>query len=210
MKKTLLMTALILGVSAAAISAQAADNAGEFAQKAAYAGNFEIESSKLALERSSNAEVKAFAKKMIDDHTAAGAQLKAVAKEAGITLSDAATLDEKQQKELDKLKETKASDFDDEYLDAQEDAHEDAVKLFKDYSKDGDNEKLREFATKTLPTLESHHTAVEKLDDKDNAKERANMKSEIKEDYTKMKEKTSAEYNEMKTDAKQKIEEMKK
>ena len=46
-----------------------------FVQEAVVGNLFEIESSKLALDRSQNAAIKTFAKHMIDDHSAAGVKL---------------------------------------------------------------------------------------------------------------------------------------
>jgi putative membrane protein len=156
---TTLLTALLLsGV------AFANDTAQEFVTKASIAGKFEIETSKLALEKSKNAEVKGFAQQMINDHTKADEELKATIAEGKINVKPAKELDEKHQKKLDELKK-EADDFDKEYLKAQESAHEEAVSLFGDYAKDGDNASLKAFADKILPTLKAHKAHVEKLND---------------------------------------------
>ena len=55
-------------------------------------GIAEIETSKLALEKSSHAEVKKFAQTMIDDHTRANDELKALAKKKNLEVSDDAEL----------------------------------------------------------------------------------------------------------------------
>lgn len=47
---------------------------------------FEIESSKIALEKSSSEDVKKFAQQMIDDHTKAGEKLASVLKSGGMEL----------------------------------------------------------------------------------------------------------------------------
>ncbi len=143
----------------------------EFVQKASVGGTFEVETSKLALQRSANPDVKAFAQKMIDEHTAASTQLKATADQAGYGAAVATTLDEDHQKELDKLAKEDAKDFDDEYVDAQEKAHRKTVKLFKAYAEKGDNAALKGFAAQTLPTLEAHKTEVDTLEDKVDAAE---------------------------------------
>ena len=38
----------------------------------------------------------------------------------------------------------------------QQSAHDEAVKLFSKYSKNGDNAALKSFAQETLPTLQDH------------------------------------------------------
>lgn len=136
----------------------------DFVKKAAVANQFEIDSSKVALEKSQDADIKAFAQKMIDDHTKAGEDFKAAVAESKVDSALVpAGLDDKHQKQLDKLSKADAKDFDKDYLKVQKDAHKDAVALFKSYSEKGDNEALKTFATNTLPTLEGHKTELEGL-----------------------------------------------
>lgn len=168
--KHLTITLAVAAISFAAFTGTAhalgTPKADEFVQKASQSGMFEIESSKIALSRSSNADVKAFAQQMIDDHTAAAAKLKAAAEANGLGASVATALDEKHQKKLDKLTKEEADDFDDEYVDVQESAHRKAVKLFEDYAKDGDNAALKAHASETLPKLQQHKDHVQVLEDK--------------------------------------------
>jgi putative membrane protein len=49
---------------------------------------FEVESSKLALERSRSDAVKAFAKRMIEDHSKAGVRIREVLAQARLTMPD--------------------------------------------------------------------------------------------------------------------------
>lgn len=151
----------------AATPALAKDTGAEFATKAAVATQFELDSSRLALARSANAEVKQFAQQMIDDHTKAAEQMKAAAEKDNIDTAALPTvLDEKHQKIFDKLRDADAKKFDEAYMDAQKDAHKEAVSLFKDFSKDGEEPALKAFATETLPTLESHKEHADKLESK--------------------------------------------
>jgi len=160
---TLMATAALLVLSS---GAALATDTKDFVKKAAIANQFEIESSQVALQRSSSADVKAFAQKMIDDHTKAGADFKAAASAGGIAPADIPTgLDEKHTKMLNDLKETDAEDFDDDYIHAQKKAHRKAVNLFEDYADDGDNEALKTFATNTVPTLKAHKDHIKEVDD---------------------------------------------
>jgi putative membrane protein len=61
-----------------------------------------------------------------------------------------------QQSMLDKLKGLQGKDFAKQYMDDQVSAHKDAVSLFERYGKGGDNDKLKNWATQTLPTLQHH------------------------------------------------------
>lgn len=173
MKKLLTTAALIsfIGTPALVMAADKVDiqkDAQEFVTKASVSSMFEIESSKIAAQKSTNPEVKALAEKMIADHTKASNDLKAAVGKSGLKLVPAKALDEDHREKLKELKEAKATDFDDKYIDIQEDAHESAVSLFEDYiNKDAkdSNASLKTFASNTLPTLQHHKTEVETLDE---------------------------------------------
>jgi len=59
-----------------------------FVREAAMTGMKEIEASRLALEKSQNADVRTLAQMMIDDHGKASAELKQIARDKGMTLPD--------------------------------------------------------------------------------------------------------------------------
>ena len=140
------------------------ENTAEFATKATIGGLFEVETSKLAVERTKDAALKTFAQKMIDDHTAANRDLKAALQAEGVAMP-AETLDEDHRKKLDDLKAASAGDFDDHYVRIQKEAHASAVDLFEDFIKDGPVGPLKDFATKTLTTLNAHKMEIDKISD---------------------------------------------
>ena len=82
-----------------------------FLTKVAAGNTFEIESSKLALSRSRNAEVKAFAQMMIDMHTRTTADLKAAIAESGQPLVPPTALPDDLQAKLDNLGKAADADF---------------------------------------------------------------------------------------------------
>ncbi len=132
-----------------------------FAEMAAVSNMFEVMSSEAALEKASKDETKTFAQHMVDDHTKAAAEMKPAAEGEGVTLPSG--LDEKHQAKLDELSAKDGEAFDQAYLEAQLAAHQEAVALFKGYSESGAPGTLKEFATKTLPTLERHLQEVQTL-----------------------------------------------
>lgn len=127
----------------------------EFVKKAASGGLFEVKSSELAKTNATAAEVKKFAAEMIADHSKANKELAAAAKKAGLEVPKALT--EHDQKLLDKVKAAKGAGFDKAYMDAQVKAHEAAVKLFENGSKNLTDAGLKAFAEKTLPTIKEHY-----------------------------------------------------
>lgn len=138
----------------------------EFVEKASTANLFEIEAARVALDRSTNPDVKAFAQKMIDEHTAAGASMQTAATTANVGSSVATKLDDKHAKIIADLRDEDGEDFDDEYVDSQEDAHRKVVKLFEKYAEDGEDATLKNFAANTLPTLKEHKAEAKALEDK--------------------------------------------
>jgi putative membrane protein len=133
-----------------------------FVTKAGIGGKFEVDSSQMALQKAQSAEVKQFAQRMIADHTKAGNELKQTLQTNGIAPPD--QLDAKHQATMSKLQKAQAgAQFERAYVEAQVASHNEAVALFRRYSKSGDHPQLKEFATKTLPTLEDHQKHVKGL-----------------------------------------------
>jgi putative membrane protein len=130
-----------------------------FVKNARIGGNFEVVSSKLALDKTQNADIRAFAERMVTDHTKAGQQLDQTVSSENIVVDEPSSrdkLDKKHQAMLDKLRGASANQFDRLYVQMQQSAHDEAVKLFNKYSKGGDNTALKNFAQETLPTLQDH------------------------------------------------------
>jgi putative membrane protein len=128
----------------------------DFVTEAASSDMFEIESSKLAVERSSDAATKTFAQQMITDHTKTSEELKALVSGGKVKATISAAMSSSQQSMLDELKKLNGDDFTKQYHSDQEDVHEDAVDLFKRYGDEGENADLKAWAAKTRPALEHH------------------------------------------------------
>ena len=112
--------------------------------------------SQLALKYGKGDDVKKFAQQMIDDHTEAGADFKAALAQANVTPpKDGLDLTHKAKYERLNLFTTEKG-FDASYISMQLDAHKEAVKLFEDYVQNGSPGPVKDFASKTLPTLKHH------------------------------------------------------
>jgi len=134
----------------------------EFVNKAAVSNMFEIDSSKVALERAKSQEVKTFAQQMIDDHTKAGEELKQTVSKIG-SGPVPETLDAGHKADLSALSNKSGADFDRAYSLAQRKAHDDAVTLFSAFADSGAQADLKAFAAKTLPTLKMHQEHAKAL-----------------------------------------------
>lgn len=130
----------------------------EFVAMATSSNTFEIESSRLALQRARDPAVRRFANRMIRDHSLAGRNMMAVVRRAGVP-AQGPMLSPRHQQMLASL--TTAPNFDAAYVGAQLAAHQEAVGLFSTYSSNGDNPPLVAFARRTLPTLERHLVEIQ-------------------------------------------------
>lgn len=156
--------AAVIIIASATLSQANTITAEEFVQKASMGNLFEIETSNLAKERSKNENVKSFAERMVTDHNTVSAELEAAVTSSNMSESLVSkTLDKKHEKILTELKKSSEKNFDKKYISEQIDAHKDAVKLFKEYAKDGSNATLKSFAGKNLPALEEHHKQIKDL-----------------------------------------------
>jgi len=145
--------ALAVLLSAALTTPVFAATSNDFVNSAASGGITEVEAGKLALEKSSSADVKTFANLMIKDHGAANGKLASLAQKLDLEVPDDATLT---QQAKQKLLEMRDESFDKAYAANQVTAHEDTVALFKKEAASSDKPELKAFAQKTLPTLEEH------------------------------------------------------
>lgn len=127
-----------------------------FVATAPAANAFEIASSKLALEKSQNPAVRAFAEKMITDHTMIGEHFVAAFGQANTGLTPPDGLGPDLDAVMARLQSESGAAFDTAYVAAQTQGHQAAVGLFAGYAKGGDNAVLKAFAADTLPMIEMH------------------------------------------------------
>lgn len=139
----------------------AAQDADDFVEDASAKGIAEVEAGKLAQEKATASDVKAFADKMVKDHSQANEKLKAIAATKKLEVSDDAALMDKAKAMILELRSAKS--FDQAYANNQVKAHEATIELFNTYVNEGTDADLKAFAQKTLPTLEHHLTEAKAL-----------------------------------------------
>ena len=135
----------------------------DFVQKAAMSDMYEVQAGKLAAEKGQSDVVKQFGQQMVDAHTKTTEELTGIVKSKNIKVDLPANLDAKHQKLIDDLNSASAQDFDKTYAKQQVDGHQEAVHLFKKYAAKGDDADVKQFAEKTLPTIEHHLDEAKKL-----------------------------------------------
>jgi putative membrane protein len=119
-------------------------------------GRAEVELGKLAQQKTRNTQVKDFAAMMIRDHTKAAAELKTVAANANIDLSKVDADMDHGKDTRDRLAKLSGMEFDREYMKTMVDEHEKAVDAVEDKANKADNDHVKQWAAKTLPTLKKH------------------------------------------------------
>ncbi|MEN5028447.1 DUF4142 domain-containing protein [Pseudomonas sp. Ps21-P2] len=154
-------SALALLMAIGSQGAFAAQDNDDFVEDASAKGVAEVEAGKLALEKGSSADVKAFAEMMVKDHTAANTKLKGIADTKKLEVSDNAMLMDKAKAMILELRSSKS--FDQAYANNQVVAHEQTIELFKKEAAEGKDADLKAFATATLPKLEEHLTHAKAL-----------------------------------------------
>ncbi|MFD1258386.1 DUF4142 domain-containing protein [Mucilaginibacter terrae] len=133
----------------------------EFAVAAANGGMAEVELSKLAETKATNAKVKEFAAMMTKDHGGANAELMELAKTKNISLPTTVGADE--QKAMGDLQAKAGTEFDKDYVDLMVNEHKKAVDLFEKATTDAKDADIKSFAIKTLPVLKNHLQAIETI-----------------------------------------------
>lgn len=134
----------------------------DFLDDAARAGLFELQGSKLAQQKSGSADIKAFADRMIKDHTAMSQELAALAKSKGYPLpSEPGTTQKLELKALD----VADTSFDTKFAERiGANAHTHAVNAFAKASKEAKDPDVKEFAKKYLPMMKEHLRLAEGLE----------------------------------------------
>ncbi|RRN76984.1 DUF4142 domain-containing protein, partial [Pseudoxanthomonas sp. SGD-10] len=137
------------------------DDSNNFMKEAAVGGLMEVEAGKVALSQSTNAEIKALAEMIVEDHQIANTQLKELARTKNVLLPTELPSDK--QEHLSRLKEMQGSDFDKHYLQMMQEEHQKDIAKFENASESLRSDDVREFAKQTLPVLKKHAEKVSSI-----------------------------------------------
>jgi len=126
----------------------------EFMTKVSDVGMTEVKLGQMAQDKATSQRVKDFGAMMVKDHTAAGDELKNMARQKNVTLPE--TMSNDHQKKTDDLNKKTGKDFDKAYIKAMVDGHQSAVSDFEKASKNTKDADVKAWVDKTLPTLRMH------------------------------------------------------
>jgi putative membrane protein len=166
------------GSARADSSNQVSSSDTKFIQDALQSGRHEVEVARAAMTRASDAKVKSFAQRLINDHTAANAKLETIARNHQVLVPDQSnsTATDKSGRERTSVNQTgvdpktntpvgqsedhlmtlKGADFDKEYARMEIRDHEEAIAKFEAAQKETKLSDLSNFISSTVPTLRSH------------------------------------------------------
>ena len=161
----LLMTAALPAIAQTAPPpppAEAKMMAGPYVMAAGASDQFEIQSSQIALAKSTNPAVKRFATMMIADHQKTTAATMKAAAKAGLPPMQP-MLDPGAQPSIAELNAASPTDFDKLYIGQQVPAHQAALDLNQSYASGGDQPALKMSAKMAVPVVKKHLAMAEKM-----------------------------------------------
>ena len=123
---------------------------------------FEITSSMVALQKSQNPQVQAFASMLIDHHTRLTNGALATATAAGV-MAPPPELSPAQKDMISQLLAAGPADFDRAFLTQQVLAHQQALAMNQAYAGGGDVPAIRQAAQGALPTVQSHLAQAQQM-----------------------------------------------
>lgn len=148
-------TAPMRSDQAGAHAARALDESDrKFIEDAAHGGIAEVELGRMAQQRATDPQVKAFGERMVADHGKANLELKRLVASTGVALPTQPTRE--QQNHADHLARLSGSQFDFAYMKHMVDDHQKDVAAFDKAARTLADPELKAFATQTLPVLQAH------------------------------------------------------
>ena len=130
-----------------------------FVKKALQGSMAEVQVAQLALQKSTDDQVKQFAQRMVTDHTKMIEDMKPVAQQIGVRIPDGP--DKKQKAMMAKLQALSGSDFDKAYVQAMVKDHKEDDSDFKTEISNGQSPAVKDAAAKADPIIESHLQVIQ-------------------------------------------------
>lgn len=163
--------AVLLCGAAFAIWAQSSSSSGSmsgvsatdrtFMTNAAADGLAEVHMGQMALQKSSNAQVKKLAQRIVDDHTQANEKLRTLAQSKQVTLPT--TPSQEEQQHAAKTEALSGTNFDQAWAKGMVRDHRKAVAMFNGEITKTKDPQVKQFAATTLPVLKTHLKLAQQL-----------------------------------------------
>jgi len=152
------------GATSASSSSPSSNPDQEFVTKAAQGNSAEVELGKIVAAKSKDPNVKQFAQMMVKDHTTALNELQELAQTKNLNFNDDLPDDAKSLQQ--KLSSDTGKQLDKDYMDGMVEDHQKDVQEFNDKSQNAKDPDVKQWASKTLPTLQKHLEKAQQIDAK--------------------------------------------
>ncbi len=149
--------ALLVALTGTSVAQSRSDK--EFLEKSSQGNVTEVETAKLALKKSGNPDVRAFAQKMIKDHQMMGKQMAPFIAKAG--LKSSVSLNTEHQHLYNKLNEASGTDFDKQYVEAMVKDHQEDLKDFHEEGNSTTDPKLKVAVAKGEQVISQHNQMID-------------------------------------------------
>lgn len=161
MGATALTTSMLLGLGSvgAADKARSDHPDWKFFKKAAQGGMAEVTLGQLAVDKAESEAVKNFGQRMVTDHGKASQELTDLATAENVTLPTEMDAEAKALRK--KLSTLSGSEFDKAYMKEMLKDHKKDISVFEKQAQQGKDPEVKNWAEKTLPTLQEHYTLAQ-------------------------------------------------
>lgn len=132
-----------------------------FVMEAAVGSMLEVEAGNLAQQNASNQRVKDYGAMMVRDHGQANNELKSLVSARGVMLPD--SLPAAQRKHIESMRKLTGKAFDTHYVSMMKDDHRKDIEKFEKEANSGKDTEIKNWASKTLPTLKMHRDSIEAI-----------------------------------------------
>jgi putative membrane protein len=133
----------------------------DFMMNAAYGNNAEIDAGSMAASKGTDSSVKMFGQMMVSDHSTAQTELQSVAAQTSVTLPTG--LDSAHQAMKAQLQSMSGHTFDSVYIHSQVMDHQKTISLFQNESSNGSNQRVKDYANKYLPIIQTHYQKADSI-----------------------------------------------
>ena len=164
-----ILFALAFTVSAADPPKVANPDDVKFVKEASFGNMTEVALGRMAVEKSTDAQVKKFGQQMVDDHSKAQKELRKAATREGLSANVPGALDQHHQEVVDKFQKLSGAEFDREYKEDMLKDHQEDVAAFQKQAAMGSTP-VQKFAADTVPTLEHHLQMAQAMSGKNASK----------------------------------------
>jgi putative membrane protein len=144
-----------------------------FVKKALEGSMAEVQMGQLALEKSSDDQVKQFAQRMVDDHGKMLDQMKPAAQAMGVKVPDGPS--KGAMKNMDKMKALSGDAFDQAYIKDMVKDHKKDSSEFKQEAQSTQNPQLKQLVTEASQTIDSHLQQIQQIAQTKGTSQKAKM-----------------------------------